>query len=133
MSEQSQHTSDVSRDHDEEGGISPLDLESLPLTTRKIMRLILRKPELTSNDLHAAVEAFPPDERVAPAELATLLDDMVARRWLLRLGSVPDCSYKVNLRRRATRQLNKNVWDALDGLGTPRKRTPRSSDDPADA
>lgn len=128
MAEEFQGNGDRVSDRADDDGISPLDLESLPASTRKIMRLILRNVEISNADLRLAVDAFPPAEHIAGDELDKMLDDMVERRWLLRLGGTPEYRYKVNLRRRASRPIGKNLWDKLDGLGSSPKRPQRPDD-----
>ncbi len=115
-------------DHKDNTGISPLDLDSLPPVPRKIMRLILRKPGISEPDLRAAVEALPGPDRPGSAELDSLLADMLDRQWLLESEEGQPKSYRVNLRRKAVRALTRNLWDALDATGTPRRPAERKSD-----
>lgn len=98
--------------------LSVLDIADLPPTQRKIMRLILRKVEMTYKELCAAVEALPEVERLSRAELDQALQTLSQNRWLLRAEKDQVASYRVNLRRNVqeTETLKperRSVWQAL--------------------
>ena len=97
-----------------EEGISPLELADLPPSLRKIMRLMLREVVMKYTDVLAAVEKLPLANRLSRAELDSALGELVEQNWLLRYGEGEFISYKVNLRRKASSQLGKDVWSALD-------------------
>jgi predicted transcriptional regulator len=130
MSGESERRSSGSDDQKQEDGISVLDLESLPPTIRKIMRLMLRKVEITYPDLCEAVEALPEADRLSRADLDEVLDRLIKQRWLIRMGTDRDIAYKVNLRRKAGSTLSKSIWDAMDSTSEPSKR-PEQPDDKA--
>jgi hypothetical protein len=113
----------------QDDGISPLDLEGLPPVPRRIMRLILRRPDINEPDLRAAVAALPDPDRPSSAELDSVLVDMLDRRWLLKQTNTQPTTYRVNLRRKAVRTLTTDLWDALDSKGPPRRSLRRRSDE----
>jgi len=97
-----------------EEGISPLDLADLPPELRRIMRLMLREVVMKYSDLIQAVEAMPAAQRLSRRELDAALGTLVEQNWLIRYGQGELISYKVNLRRKAGSQLDKDIWSALD-------------------
>jgi hypothetical protein len=64
-------------------------------------------------DLVEAVAKMPPAMRLSQGELDAALRVLVEQNWLVRYGSGELMSYKVNLRRRAGRQLDQDIWSAL--------------------
>lgn len=92
------------------------------------MRLILRKPDISEADLRVAVDNLPGPDKPDPAELDSILADMLDRRWLLRTDDGRPRSYRINLRRKAVRTLSKDLWDALDPVATPGRPVKRQSD-----
>ena len=101
-------------DKSKEGGISALDLASLPPPLRKIMRMMLRQLEMNRPDLWTAVQALPEAERLSLAELDEALATLSQQQWLIKFGEGERASYKVNLRRKAGSTLTGDVWAALD-------------------
>ncbi len=96
-----------------EGGISILDLAKLPPNQRKIMRVLLRKVEMTYSDLCKAAEAMPEADRMDQGELDEALETLCKQGWLTRTSD-QDVTYKVNFRRKASSSLPKSIWEALD-------------------
>jgi len=97
-----------------EQGISPLELADLPPNLRKIMRLMLRQVAMKYAELCKVVDELPTAQRLAHAELDQALQTLVEQNWLLRSGEGDMITYRVNLRRRAGSNLDKDVWAALD-------------------
>jgi hypothetical protein len=105
-----------------EQGISALDIADLPPNLRKIMRLMLREVVMKYSELVKAVENLPPTNRLTQPELDAALETLVEQNWLVRYGSGELMSYKVNLRRRAGRQLGQDIWSALgDRIASSKK------------
>ncbi len=96
-----------------ESGISVLDLAKLPPDQRKIMRVLLRKVEMTYSDLCKDVEAMPEADCIDQGTLDKALEALCEQGWLTRMSD-QDVTYKVNFRRKPTSRLPKNIWDALD-------------------
>jgi hypothetical protein len=97
-----------------EEGISPLELADLPPKLRKIMRMMLREVVMKYTDLCAAVDALPQAQQLSRDELDSALRTLVEQNWLVRYGQGDLVSYKVNLRRKAGSQLDKDIWSALN-------------------
>jgi len=98
----------------DEGGITALDLADLPLTLRKIMRLMLRELQLSYPQLLETMAALPEGERLPHKDLDEALDVLTAQSWLTRIGQGEKAIYKVNLRRKAGSKLASGVWNTLD-------------------
>jgi len=97
-----------------EEGISPLELTDLPPRLRRIMRMMLREVVMKYTDLCAAVDALPEAQQLSREELDSALGTLVEQNWLVRYGQGELVSYKVNLRRKAGSQLDKDIWSALN-------------------
>jgi hypothetical protein len=95
----------------QEGGISPLDLATLPPLLRKIMRQLLREYELTYPEILEWAEDLSDEER---AELDPGLDELTRQFWLIRRGEGERVRYQANLRRKAGSKLTQGVWGALN-------------------
>lgn len=98
----------------QEGGISAIDIASLPPTLRKIMRLMLRENEMTYAAIREAVEAMPEADRVSQSDLSEALNTLTAESWLIRLGQGETITYRVNLRRKAGSGLGGAIWARLE-------------------
>lgn len=101
-------------DRAKEGGISPLDLASLPPRLRKIMRLMLREVEMTHIQLQEATADMPEADRLNDAELKEALDTLTKQSWLIRLGQDELITYKVNLKRKGPSSLASGIWATLE-------------------
>jgi hypothetical protein len=130
-------------DRPQDDGLAAIDLASLPPQQLKIMRLMLRQPEMSYPRLCAAVEAMPEAERLSRAELDAALAIMLEQGWLIRADDNQPITYKANLRRRSAGRLDsfaprrksgsaltQGLWDALDADSTPDpKKPPTPGDD----
>ena len=106
-------------------GISALDLVKLAPNQRKIMRVLLRKAEMTYSDLCKVVEAMPEADRMDRSELDKTLEVLVQEGWLIQVGD-QHTTYKVKLRRKAGSSLQRSIWDALDS-NSKKSKTPDES------
>jgi predicted transcriptional regulator len=97
-----------------EGGISVLDLASLPPALRKLMRLMLRQTKMHYSQLLAAIDQFPEGEALTRPSLDEALSRLTDQGWLIRIGDGEHAIYKVNLRRRAGSKLSTSIWQDLD-------------------
>jgi hypothetical protein len=98
----------------QEGGISAIDIASLPPTLRKIMRLMLRENEMTYAAIREAVEAMPEADRLSQSDLSDALNALTSESWLIRLGQDETITYRVNLRRKAGSGLGGAIWARLE-------------------
>ncbi len=102
------------QDKQPEGGITPLDLASLPPALRKIMRMMLRELQLNYPQLCEAMDAMPAEERLSRDDLNVALSTLTQQFWLIRIGEGEKAIYKVNLRRRDGSTLAAGIWSSLD-------------------
>jgi hypothetical protein len=102
------------QDKQQEGGITPLDLVSLPPALRKIMKLMLRELQMDYPRLCEAMDAMPAEERLARDDLDDALSTLTQQFWLIRIGEGEKAIYKVNLRRRDGSTLAAGIWSSLD-------------------
>ncbi len=100
-------------DKSEEGGITALDLVDLPPSLRDIMRLMLRRLEISYPDLCEVMDAMPEKRRMSRKELDSALNTLTRQFWLVRMGEGEKATYKVNLRRKAGSTLKSNIWASL--------------------
>jgi hypothetical protein len=101
-------------DRRKEGGISVLDLADLPPTLRKIMRLMLRRLQMSYPQLREAFEQMPEGDRLTRVYLDEALKELSGQAWLIQIGAGERAIYKVNLRRKAGSQLGESIWENLD-------------------
>lgn len=101
-------------DKHDEGGISVLDLVDLPPTLRKIMRLMLKRLQMSYPQLHEAFKQMPEAERLTRTYLDDALKELSEQAWLIQIGTGERAIYKVNLRRKAGSKLGENIWQNLD-------------------
>jgi hypothetical protein len=112
----------------QEGGISAIDIASLPPTLRKIMRLMLRENEMAYTAIREAVEAMAEADRISPADLSEALNTLTAESWLIRLGQEDAVTYRVNLRRKAGSGLGGAIWARLESRMDQNKAAPQEQE-----
>ena len=101
-------------DKQKEGGITPLDMVDLPPALRKIMRLMLRRIQMSYPELTEAMQNMPEKERLSAEDLSEAIETLVEQSWLMKLGEGERAIYKVNLRRKSGSTLTSGIWQALD-------------------
>ncbi len=101
-------------DKQKDGGITPLDMVDLPPALRKIMRVMLRKVQMSYPELTEAMKDVPEKERLSSDELEEAIATLVEQSWLMKLGEGERAIYKVNLRRKSGSTLASGIWQALD-------------------
>jgi hypothetical protein len=92
------------------GGISPLDIASLPPKPKKLMRLLLREHEMTLKELREAVQEGDDLGDMTEEDLLTSLKDLTRQFMLTERGEGERRSYMVNLRWRKGGQ---GIWQIL--------------------
>jgi hypothetical protein len=128
MSETGDHGEGQPGRRGREGGLSILDLEGLPPAQRKIMRLILRKTEISYAELSQAIAGMPEADRLSQAEMDETLDALIQQQFLLRADGDREVTFRVNHRRNTRSTLRTNIWDALDSGAISNKRRRRTED-----
>ena len=101
-------------DKQKDGGITPLDMVDLPPALRKIMRVMLRRVQMSYPDLMEAMKSVPEKERLSPDDLEKAIATLVEQSWLMKIGEDERAIYKVNLRRKSGSTLASGIWKALD-------------------
>ena len=101
-------------DKQKEGGITALDLADLPPALRKIMRLMLRKLQMSYPQLCEAMDQMPEADRLTRDDLDKALYALYQQSWLTRLGEGTKAIYKVNLRPKSGSTLATGIWSALE-------------------
>jgi hypothetical protein len=119
-------------DSGKDGGISPLDLASLPPRLRKIMRMMLREVEMTHTQLRDATAKMDEIDRLSDKELKEALDSLTSQSWLVKLGQDDLITYKVNLRRKGPSSLASGIWATLDDKLSHDKKDTDNPDSPAE-
>src|SRR5688572_28609575 len=123
-------------DPERDAGMSTLVLGNLPPNQRRIMRVILQKGGRAAyTDLSEALAALPEAERLSPSEVEAGLQGLCEQLWLTR-SEIEPITYKVNFRRKATRDLSevipqrgqpaeakRDMWEVLDTLGDQKDLT----------
>ena len=103
-------------DESPQGGISPVQIASLPPVERKIIRLLLRELELTHAAILEALRSLPEGERPTHDEAESALNNLAKESWVIRMGDGEGRRYEPNLRRKPPSTLGKAVWSRLDSL-----------------
>ncbi len=94
------------------GGISMMELASLPSDQRQVMLAILRDANAAATGItsQALGEALGWTDA-----LAAILAELVAHGWLITLGDASAARYKINFAPKRRSQLGFGIWSALGG------------------
>jgi len=111
--------------HDE--GISLIEIAQLPPNLRKVMRIMLRKLEITRKGLIAEIDKLPEDDKLENDELIYSLETLAKQSWLISRGEGQFLNYQVNLRRKSGSSLSKSFWARLDDRIAAQKITLQNS------
>jgi len=57
-------------------------LGDLPASQRTLMRLFLRRVQLSASDLDTAIAELPPEKRLTPDDLQATVAQLLAQGWL---------------------------------------------------
>jgi hypothetical protein len=110
--------------------LSTLDFMSMPSAARRILRLMLRKPEVSYPELCEMIDALPESKRISRAELDDALADLCERAWILQVEVDDVFVYQINLGAKTGSDVSrarpspttpkrdslamKDLWDAVD-------------------
>ncbi|HMA37597.1 MAG TPA: hypothetical protein VKY74_24295 [Chloroflexia bacterium] len=101
-------------DPEQDAGVSGLKLMELPPVQRKIMRLLLRKTQLSDGDLRTALAALaegePPPREECDAALAALRD----QGWLQQTGEAEAATYRAQRFRKTAKAGMSRIYETLD-------------------
>jgi|GEM_PF-243804 len=118
-------------DPDRDSGMSTLVLGNLPPYQLRVMRFILQRGgEIVYTTLTEGLAALPEKERLNQSQVDEALAGLAEQQWVIRSEAEP-ISYRVNFRRKATRDLSevipqrgqpgetkRDIWNVLDTLDT---------------
>lgn len=90
-----------------EAGLDPAALLDLPRDVRRLLQAIARRADATAADLAADLD-------LEAAEVATLLEALVAKGLVAAGGAVAPPRYRVAFGPRATRPVPLDLWALLD-------------------
>jgi len=108
-------------------GISLIEIAQLPPNLRKVMRIMLRKLEITRKGLIAEIDKLPEDDKLENDELIYSLETLAKQSWLISRGEGQFLNYQVNLRRKSGSSLSKSFWARLDDRIAAQKITLQNS------
>jgi predicted transcriptional regulator len=95
-----------------------LDLVVLPPAQNQIMRLVLRKSELTNQQIWELIQDLPESERLSHDDFDSALTTLCAQQLLSRNGDGPTATYKASMQRMAARPKAARIWSALEAAST---------------
>lgn len=98
-------------------GVSALDLIELPLSLRRVMRLLLRELKMSYPRLCEVVDELPEGQPLTREELEHALDELTEQNWLIRIGQGEKAIYRVNLRAKRKSKLDESIWSTLEARG----------------
>jgi len=111
---------------------STLDMLGMPDAARRIVRIMLRRPQMTYDEIRAAMEALPEDKRASHAELDEALELLCQLKWLVKEQAGKAVVYKVGIgskpgsdvtragpKREAGQTQIEQLWDAVDSSDSP--------------
>jgi hypothetical protein len=119
-------------------GVTTLDLADLPSPLPRLMRLMLRRVEMTRAEISAEISQFPEADRLTDEELDEALSGLILHGWIARNDEQSEPLYRVNLRRKLTAAaaaaaprrragaLAQGIWESL---GVPNDDAARSQSD----
>lgn len=106
-------------------GFSTLDLAALPLPARVLLRLMLRKPRISYDELRQAVAELPDEQRFSVEELDSALTALCEKTWMVRTEENGQVIYAVNVRKKTgTQDLSSKVratqlLQKIEGITNP--------------
>ena len=90
-------------------GLSPIDLLDLPPALAAIAKKIVRRNGMSLTEIAEEMDQ-------TPADVQTVLDDLVAKGLIRRVEVSGEFWYKAHFARKADKKLSTGVWSALDDL-----------------
>lgn len=111
-------------------GVSTLDLMSMSVPIRRIVRLMLRHRALTYGEIIAKLDELPEGKRLTPEEVEPALHDLCDLHWLERTDDGETVSYSVLIKPKEGSETSRagdrdssgrqpshtmqDLWDAVD-------------------
>jgi len=98
-----------------DSGMNTYELPNMPENQRRLMRIIMRKREISYQELLETIDNLPDEERLAPDQVDETLEDLNREGHIICVLEGQETTYKPNLRRKSGRNLMiKGLWDVLD-------------------
>ncbi len=103
----------------DQGGLSTLDMLGSSPAVNRVVRIMLKKPRMSYQELLDEVSQLPQEKRVTPEMLDEALKEMIGNGWLEKTGDGPQAIYTVVLKPKATsaEQLHSSDLPPLDVAG----------------
>ena len=126
--------SDISEQDSEREVSTPstLDMLGMPDAARRVVRIMLRRPQMTYDEIRTAMDALPEGKRASRAELDEALVLLCQLKWLIKEETVENVIYKVGIgtkpgsdvtragpKREAGQTQIEQLWDAVDSSDSP--------------
>ncbi len=80
--------------------LSTVDMMSLPTPVRRVIRILLRKNEMTYSDLRRTLDQLPAEQRIRQEEMDEALDALCKLGWIRQMESATNVTYCISLGRR---------------------------------
>lgn len=88
-------------------GITPADLLALSPELRRMVDMILREGPITQSEVVGTLGG-------EPSAVRDILDRLVEKGLLVRVGDEGDCRYQANLAHKRGSSLPPSIWEALE-------------------
>jgi hypothetical protein len=111
---------------DPKAGFSTLDMIHFPAPVRRIIRIMLRKAEISHEELHKTIQELPEEKRPSEKEVEESLDAMIKVGWLERIERDGSNHYRIDMGKKAgsevtraspsqkTKSTMSKLWDTFD-------------------
>ena len=111
---------------DPKAGFSTLDMIHFPAPVRRIVRIMLRKAEISHEELHKTIQELPEEKRPSKEEVDESLDAMIKVGWLERTEREGSNHYRIDMGKKAgsevtraspsqkTKSTMSKLWDTFD-------------------
>ena len=111
---------------DPSAGFSTLDMIHFPDPVRRIVRIMLRKAEISHEELHKTIQELPEEKRPSQEEVDESLDAMIKVGWLEQTEREGGKHYRIDMGKKAgsevtraspsqkTKSTMSKLWDTFD-------------------
>ncbi len=111
---------------DPNAGFSTLDMIHFPAPVRRIVRIMLRKAEMSHEELHKKIQELPEEKRPSPKEVDDSLEAMIEVGWLERVERDGGNLYRIDMGKKSgsevtraspnqkTKSTMSKLWDTFD-------------------
>ena len=96
------------------GTRTPADLLELSPLHRSIVQLVLRRREISGDEIDEVIRLLPEAVGLSQIELHTVLDLLCEQRWLIREETTDQITYRVSIQRRPAKPRASRFVDSID-------------------